>query len=317
MSITRRRGQGQRLLRLIRLLQEDVLDSVTLAATLQCTQQEIQRDLRLLRTEGWNVQETPKRPKRYFLAPEDTEEPDPVRSVVTHALLRMLHHHAPTPSHVYHRAALELSETLPERLREVTLLSEPHGDTPRILETLAAAWCWGQAVGFTYCKPGETPKRGMGDIVYMEVNRTNLDWYVFMRRRGEKRVKTFHLSRFTDAVRLPNEPSPDIPFNPRHELDGAWGIVGGGDTCTITLRFAPEALPWVTHRQWPGQLTAKLEGEHYLLTVQAPLNHQHLPVEVMAWIRGWGPRVEVISPDWVRALWLAEARELLVRYGRI
>lgn len=316
MTVTRKRGQGQRLLRLIRLLQQDAFDSTTLADTLECTQQEIQRDLRLLRSEGWNVQETSKRPKRYFLAPESVGEPDPVRAVITHALLRMLHHHAPTPSRVYHRAALELSEALPEKLRAGVPLHEPQGDTPRILETLAAAWCWGQAVEFTYRKPGGEPRKGVGDIAYMEINRTNLDWYVFIRRRGQDKVKTFHLSRFTDAVRRQDDFSPDLSFDPRCELDGAWGIIGGHDSCVITLRFPPEALAWVTHRRWPGQVTSSLDGEHYRLTLRAPLNHQQLPVEVLAWIRGWGPRVEVISPDWVRALWLAEAQALLDRYSQ-
>lgn len=314
MTISRKREQGPRLLRHIRLLQTEVLTSAQLAERLGCTQQEIQRAHRLLRAEGWNVQEMG-RPKQYFLAPELPSETDPVRSVITHALLRMLHHHAPTPSRLYHRAALELSERLPERLREVTALDEPQGDTPRMLETLAAAWCWGQAVEFSYLKPGEQqPKRSVGDVVFMELGRTNLDWYVFIRRRGEDKVKTFHLSRFVEAVRREHDPSPAIPFDPRNELDGAWGIIGGREHCDITLRFAPKAVPYVSHRRWPGQLAAVQEGDHYLLTVSAPLGHQSLPVEVLAWIRGWGPRVEVVGPDWVRKLWLAEAKEIVEKY---
>lgn len=314
---TRKRSQGQRLLRLIRLLENEVLTSAQLAEHLDCTQQEIQRDLRLLRAEGWAVQETPKRPKSYFLGAEAAASPDPVRSVITHALLRMLHHHAPTPSRLYHRAASELAAQLPERLRDLVLLKVPVGDTPRILEILATAWVRGEAVDFSYQKPGETkPKRGVGDIAFMEINRTNLDWYVFLRRRGEEKVKTFHLSRFIDAVRLENDLSPHIPFDPTDELDGAWGIIGGKEHCDITLLFAPEALAWVTHRQWPGQLEARMDGNLYRLTVRAPLNYARLPVEVLAWIRGWGPRVEVASPDWVRELWLAEAKEVTERYTK-
>lgn len=312
---TRKRGQGQRLLRLIRLLESEVLTSAQLAEHLGCTQQEIQRDLRLLRAEGWIVQETGKRPKCYFLGVETSTLPDPVRSVITHALLRMLHHHAPTPSRLYHRAASELTAQLPERLRDVSVLKAPAGDTPRILEILATAWVRGEAVEFIYRKPGDSqPKRSVGDIAFMEINRTNLDWYVFIRRRGEEKVKTFHLSRFVDALRRENEPSSPVPFDPADELDGAWGIIGGREHCEITLRFAPEALPWVTDRLWPGQIEANMDDKCYRLTVRAPLNHQSLPVEVLAWIRGWGPRVEVLQPDWVRHLWLKEAQEIVGRY---
>ncbi len=316
MTVTRKRSQGQRLLRLIRLLESGAFSSAQLAERLHCTQQEIQRDIRLLTSEHWNVQQTKGRPKQYFLAPEPPREMAPVRAVIQHALLRLLHHHAPTPSRLYHRAAVELSHSLPERLREVTALEEPKGDTPRILETLATAWCWGQAVEFSYLKPGEAlPKRSVGDVVFMEINRTNLDWYVLIQRRGEDRVKTFHLSRFLDVQRRENDPSPLIPFNALSELDGAWGIIGGSEHCTVELRFTPQALPYVSSRRWPGQIAAAPDGEYYLLTLRAPLNHQKLPVEAMAWIRGWGPRVEVCSPAWLREHWLQEARETVEKYS--
>ena len=317
---TRKRSQGQRLLRLIRLLETDRLTSAQLAEQLDCTQQEVQRDLRLLRAESWDVGETEKRPKRYFLSPDATPLSDPVRSVITHALLRMLHHHAPTPSRLYHRAALDLVAQLPERPREVALqsLGAVSNDTSRILETVAAAWCWGQPLRFSYHKPNALQsKEAVGDVVFMEISRSNLDWYVFIRRRGEEVVKTFQLSRFTDATRLENETSPDIPFDPRAQLGGAWGIVGAGTgpLCIVTLRFLPEALPWVAYRPWPGQISAqRMADGHYLLQIAAPIQGQW-PLELLAWIRSWGPRVDVLSPPNVREKWLAEASELLFRYG--
>ncbi|GBF08254.1 DeoR family transcriptional regulator [Deinococcus aerius] len=321
MTLTRKREQGRRLLRLIALLSEEgPLTTAQLAERLGCQQQEVQRDRRLLISEGRDVLQTDERPARYFLArPWHTREVqnDPVRAVIHHALLRLLHHHAPTPSRLYHETLLELSGQLPARLRAVSLrsLTPPSGDTPRILETLAAAWCRGEPVRFSYRKPGEEPNTGEADVVFMEINRTNLDWYVFARRRGEQRVKTFHLSRFVDAARLTGQSSPELPFDPRDELDGAWGIIGGGQHCEVTLRFAPEAVPYVAYRRWPGQIEGSMDGPCYVLRLRAPLNRDHLPVEVMAWIRGWGPRVEVLSPAWVRDLWLGEARELLARYG--
>lgn len=321
MTLTRKREQAGRLLRLIALLSEEgPLTTAQLAERLDCQQQEVQRAIRLLRSEGRDVLYTDERPSRYFLThPWRTPEArnEPVRAVIHHALLRLLHHHAPTPSRLYHETLLELSGQLPARLRDVSIrsLTPPGGDTPRILETLATAWCRGEPVRFSYQKPGDVPRTGEADVIFMEINRNNLDWYVFARRRGEEQVKTFHLSRFLDVVRLTGEASPEIPFDPRDELNGAWGIIGGGPHCEIKLRFVPEAVPYVAYRSWPGQLGGHMEGPCYLLRLGAPLNRDRLPVEVMAWIRGWGPRVEVLSPVWVRDLWLEEARQLLRRYG--
>ncbi|MFC4427198.1 helix-turn-helix transcriptional regulator [Deinococcus navajonensis] len=320
MTVTRRRAQGSRLLRLITLLSEEgPLTTARLAERLDCQQQEIQRDLRLLISEGREVLRTNERPARYFLAhPWKSAEAqqDPVRAVIHHALLRLLHHHSPTPSRLYHETLLELTGQLPKSLQDVALrsLAPPGGETPRILETLAAAWCWGQPVRFTYQAPGGKPKTGDADVVFMEINRNNLDWYVFARRRGEVQVKSFHLSRFVDAVRLAAETSPKISFDPWGELDGAWGIIGGREHCEVTLQFTQEAQPYVAYRRWPGQVAGEVQGSCYVLRLKAPLNRDQLPVEVLAWIRGWGPRVEVLAPDWVRELWLEEAREVLRHY---
>lgn len=323
MTVTRKRSQGQRLLRHIRLLSEEgPLSTAELARHLNCQPQEVQRDRRLLRAEGHIIWETEERPIRYGLQHPwrtVTGSPEPVRAVVTHALLRLLHHHAPTPSRIYHEALLHLTEQLPPRLQAVSrlTLTPPQGSTPRILETVAAAWCYGEAIEFLYQKPTEsTPKWSVADIAFMEINRSNLDWYVFARRQGEPKVKTFHLSRFQDARRLMAHPSPDLAFNPRSELDGAWGIIGGEQHSKITLRFMPDAVPYVSYRRWPGQFEGQSQDDgSYLLSLNAPLDRHNLPIEVMAWIRGWGARVEVISPDWIRQQWLAEARQVGERYG--
>ena len=323
MTVTRQRNQGQRLLRHIRLLSEEgPLTTAELAQHLNCQPQEVQRDRRLLRAEGHDIWETEERPARYGLQHPwraVTGSPEPVRAVVNYALLRLLRHHAPTPSRVYHEALLDLTERLPPRLQAVSrrTLASAQGDTPRILETVAAAWCYGEAIEFLYQKPGESaPKWSVADIAFMEINRSNLDWYVFAQRQGESKVKTFHLSRFQDARRLPAQLSPDLDFDPQTELDGAWGIIGGQQHCEVTLSFTPDALPYVSYRRWPGQLEGQRQPDGtYLLRLNAPLDRHHLPVEVMAWIRGWGSKVEVSSPSWLRQQWLTEAREIGERYG--
>lgn len=320
MTITRKRDQRVRHPELLRLLRDDgPLSKPELARRLNCQLQTVQRDLRFLKTQGHPIYDTEERPARHGLhpSPPGHQDLDPVRAVVQHALQRLLHHHAPTPSRVYHETLMQLTGQLPARLRHISqkALTPPSGETPRILETIAAAWCYAQPIRFTYQKPSHAPERGEAHVIFMEVNRNNLDWYVFCQRVGEQKVKTFHLSRFQDVTRLTHQTSPDIPFDPRQELDGAWGIIGGDQHSDLKLRFDPEVVPYVAYRSWPGQLHAHMDGEHYVLTVRAPLAHNQFPFEVMAWIRSWGPRVELISPLNLREAWLQEAREIMRRHG--
>ncbi len=323
MTVTRRRDQGRRLLGLLRLLlDQEPRTTAELAALLDCQQQDIQRDLRLLAQEGYQRWYTDSRPVRHGLRrpsgkPATT---DAMRAVVTHALLRLLHHHAPTPSRVYADVLADLNEQLPTRLQEVSrrALTPPNGDTSRVLEVVAAAWCQGEPLRMRYRKPGDAhASERVVNVLFMEINRSNLDWYVFAQTHGETRVKTFHLSRIEDAARINNQSSPPIDFDPREELDGAWGIIGGRERCEITLRFTSDAAPYVTPHRWPGQIgPVQLHPDgRCTLQVLAPVTQHRLPVEVMAWIRGWGPRVEVVSPAWLRESWLTEAREVLSRYG--
>ncbi|MCD0155645.1 WYL domain-containing protein [Deinococcus sp. 6GRE01] len=323
MTVTRRRDQGRRLLGLLRvLLDQEPRTTAELAALLDCQQQDIQRDLRLLAQEGYQRWSTGSRPVRHGLrrptgTPSTTHA---MRAVVTHALLRLLHHHAPTPSRVYADVLADLNEQLPARVQEVSrrALTPPEGDTPRVLDVVAAAWCHGEPLRMRYRKPGDAHASDrVVDILFMEINRSNLDWYVFARPHGETRVKTFHLSRIEDAARVNDQSSPPIDFDPREELDGAWGIIGGRERCEITLRFTPDAAPYVTPHRWPGQVgpVQRHPDGRCTLQVLAPVNQHRLPVEVMAWIRGWGSRVEVVSPTWLREAWLTEAREVLSRYG--
>lgn len=226
MTITRRRDQATRLPELLRLLREEgPLSKPDLAQRLGCQLQTVQRDFRFLREQGHAIYDTEEWPQKHGIhgAQPEGQPLDPVRTVLQHALQRLLHHHAPTPSRVYHETLVQLGAQLPARLRKVSQksLTPPSGDTPRILETVAAAWCYGEPIRFTYQKPGRAPETGEAHVVYMEINRNNLDWYVFCQRLGESKVKTFHLSRFLDVMRLTDQSSPDIPFDPREELDGA------------------------------------------------------------------------------------------------
>ena len=317
--MNRKREKTRRIAQLPLLLAE-ARTVEEMATHFGCQRQEVQRDLRDLRNNGLNIHKSQGRPPLYqLLQQERSAQAAPVRAVITHAMLRLLHHHAPTPSRIYHQALTELTEQLPERLRAVSqlALTAPSGDTPRILETVAAAWCWGQPVRFRYQKPNTpAPTWNILHILFMEISRSNHDWYIIGRRPNEDATRTFLLSRMLDAERLIDQTSPEQDYDPRQDLDGAWGIIGGPERCRIELRFHPDVYDWVASRLWPGQCASRKDEEgRYHLTLEAPLHQNGVPVEVLTWIRGWAQNVEVVSPHWLRERWLADARMMLKRYA--
>ncbi|GGJ78423.1 helix-turn-helix transcriptional regulator [Deinococcus aquiradiocola] len=315
--MNRKRDKTRRITQLPNLLTEP-RTVAELATYFGCQHQEIQRDLRDLRSHGLDIQKSQGRPPLYHCLPQEkTAQTAPVRAVITHAMLRLLHHHAPTPSRIYHQALTELADQLPERLRSVSslALTAPSGDTPRVLETIAAAWCWGQPVRFLYKKPNTpAPTWNTLHILFMEISRSNHDWYIIGRRPNDSSTRTFLLSRMLDAERLTDQTSPEQFYDPRQDLDGAWGIIGGVERCRIELRFHPDVHDWIADRQWPGQRAShRDEAGYYHLILEAPLHRNGVPVEILTWIRGWAHNVDVVSPPWLRARWLAEAQTLLER----
>ena len=49
--------------------------------------------------------------------------------------------------------------------------------------------------------------------------------------------------------------------------------------------------------------------------IRAGVDNSGLPRELMPWILGWGPRVEVLGPPQVRAHWIQQAREVVQKFG--
>lgn len=323
------RRQARRILQLIQVLsKENTQTAKQLAQRLECSELNIRRDIELLKKENCSIHESDTRPTYYSLEhpwKTETAELDPVQALIKHGTLRLLHHHAPTPSQPYYQELLALLAKLPKHIQTVSSkgLGKPKTDSidkdTRHLEKVATAWYDQQDIRFWYQKPtSDAPKQREATIVFMEISRINLDWYIFAREKNEQRIKCFLLSRMTFVESIGDNDSDPIEFDPKKELNGAWGVIGSASRCTITLRFSVDATPFVKDHDWPGKIHQKSHLETdgcYILVLSAPrMNDNTVSVEVMAWIRGWGPRVEIVSPKWLRKVWLDEAKQLLKRY---
>ena len=52
-------------------------------------------------------------------------------------------------------------------------------------------------------------------------------------------------------------------------------------------------------------------------TIKAGVDSTGLPLELLVWIRGWGPNVDVLKPEALRTRWLEDCREVVRRYGEV
>jgi proteasome accessory factor B len=165
----------------------------------------------------------------------------------------------------------------------------------QVLETISEAWGNGQMVEVGYRSPrsGTLYSRVLSPYA---LEPTSSGIYVICYDDWAEDMRTFKLDRLETAVLC--DEFFDIPeeFDLEEHLANSWGIMTGDEVTKVSLRFLPHATSHVHERQWhPSQRIELLEDGGCLLHVEIAE-----PVEMLPWIRGWGPQVEVLSPVWLR-----------------
>lgn len=310
----------RRLLHLMEVLRVKERGTQELAHLLGVSQRNIQRDLDDLRAMQIGLEEQPG--FRYRLA-GPVPAFRPVEALAVHAATRLLFHHAASRNRDYLLALDKLTHSLPPSLHAVVARSTQHQTPPlvddRVLEVVTSAWVERRYVRFEYLTPEGTREPRELAVYFVEISRANLAPYAIgFERLKRSEIRTFKLSRMKMITPLPDEYIIPDDFDPRLYLTDAWGVVGGQtEVVTVTLRFAPEAAYRVLEGGYPN-LTVETLGERdgsVTVKVRAGMDRSGLPRELMPWILGWGPRVEVLDPPHVRAHWLAEARAVVQKFG--
>ncbi len=97
-------------------------------------------------------------------------------------------------------------------------------------------------------------------------------------------------------------PAPElfatIPIDLLHEqLRNAWNIwTSDSEPVTVRLRFSTDVSDRVVETQWHASQSIEPLPDGGLIWI----GHIAEPKEMYPWIRGWGPDVEVLEPEWLR-----------------
>lgn len=316
-------SKAQRLTRLSHLLYHHPggLTTRELARLCGVDQRTIQRDLQDFDELGiplWESEDAQRRYgilKGYYVPPIHLSLPEAASLYLAGRLLARNcdHYDAHAAS-----ALAKLANVLPDPMAQHMHASiqrlatrEDHRNAEQVLETLVTAWATQRVVQLRYLGASANEERDCELWPYcIEASGLGGAVYVIGYAPHANDLRTFKLDRILAAelTKAIFEPPPD--FDGPCLLDSCWGMMYGDELEEVTLHFAASATRRLQETVWhPSQELALLPdgGCELRLTIAHP-------EEMVYWIRGWGPQVEVVAPRWLREQMAEEARLLRVVY---
>jgi len=135
-------------------------------------------------------------------------------------------------------------------------------------------------------------------------------WYVVGRSSKHRAVRTFKLGRF--KLLMPAEGHFEMPAGLTLEkhLGNAWRMMRGEKTYGVHLKFSPLISPNVAEVNWHRTQQVSWDDDgcvHFRATVDG-LD------EIVWWVLGYGPEVEVVEPPDLRTRLATVARRMLALY---
>jgi len=183
----------------------------------------------------------------------------------------------------------------------------------RCLEALTEAWASARKVHLAHRSPqsGEIHTHvfcpyaiqpgGIGQAIYA------IGWSDT--RAG---LRTFKIERLESVEILRETYTVQPDFNPDEYLSDAWGVwIGEGEPVEVILRFSSRVAARVKETRWHRSQHIEEQPDGSLVWTAWVAE----PQEMLYWIRGWGPEVEVCAPAHIRAILAAESAALTKLYN--
>jgi proteasome accessory factor B len=137
-------------------------------------------------------------------------------------------------------------------------------------------------------------------------------WYVIGRSSRHRAVRTFKLGRFKSLRPAGGRFAAPGDLTIEKHLGNAWRMIRGNKTYEVELKFSPLVGPNAAEVNWHKTQRVRWDDDgavHFAVTVDG-LD------EIVWWILGYGPEVEVLAPKELRDRMADLARRMLDLYGR-
>lgn len=323
MEQTIAQSKSQRLTRLSHLLYRHPhgLTTRELASLCDVDQRTVQRDLVDLEEMGiplWDDEGTPRRYgviSGYYIPPIHLSLPEAASLYLAGRLLARNYNR--NDAHAV-AALAKLAHVLPASLAAQLHASvqrmaarEKDREYERVFETLVTAWATQRVVLVRYRRAGSDNARELELWPYfLEASGVGGSVYVIGYALHANAMRTLKVDRIVAATLTDRTFAAPDDLNGPRLLDSCWGVMYGDEREQVVLRFDATASRRVHETHWhpSQQLTALPDGGCELRLEIAN------PQEMLYWIRGWGPQVEVLAPEWLRAEVAADAEAAAGRY---
>lgn len=217
-------------------------------------------------------------------------------------------------------ALTKLASVLPPGLREklhhsiATIANKPADPRyVRIFEQIAIAWATQRRIRIRYQSLRRTEtKEWYLDPYFVEMTGVGYSAYVIGYAKHEERegLVTFKLDRIQEAELLNETFEIPADLNLDRLLASSWGIMWDNTATEVKLKFSPHVARRVKESVWhPSQHLEDLPDGGCTLALRIAN-----VLEMVPWIRGWGPDVEVLEPKELRRTFREYAEHLCKIY---
>lgn len=157
-------------------------------------------------------------------------------------------------------------------------------------------------VAFAYRPASDTEARREVDAWGLAYSRGS--WYLIGRDRAADDVRHFRLTRITSELEVLGEAEPAPEDLDLHGglRSGHWGL--GEPELTATIAFSPKVAAWALPQAAGSKVEERPDG-WVLAEVAASRDDAFL-----AWVRGFGPDAELVSPPELRKALVASLEDL-------
>lgn len=148
------------------------------------------------------------------------------------------------------------------------------------------------------------------DISPQRLTQYRNSWYLDAWCHKADGLRSFALERISDQTLLDDDVRELTAKELAGHYDSSYGIFSGPAEHVASLRFTPEMSRWIAEEQWHPDQKGYYDDEG-AWTLELPFSSAR---ELVMDIMRYGPEVEVISPDFLRAAVAESARKAAAMY---